>query len=408
MDGVRFNVLKMVVARWYDENKYLSMLKVLYRDHVKLGKLTKLTNTMDLINDLVKSSYLSPSDLTILAETIALTKNYALQDIIKSTFLSFPDVNKGTISKTFTPYRQRLMEFGMALTPRDVTLINGIYNTPHKQYVDGWIMISDLEDQQIIKENHMDGFYKLLITNNLLHALKALQTDIPDTSLDLDTHLTLVSRSTSSDTPQVQEAYQIPDLSPSELNQLLEDVSTWWELYGNMNMLKVILSEFKSIPLILMAEEHQPRSLFEHLRRSGLISQSNVDIIIETVFLGFQRGLESKIRESIPTFPGFNETKITKFSNYRRNLLEFAKVMDAKNKERIGSLYNLYVPELKDQWILIFELEKVGVLTEGPHVKQAFVKKLEENGMIAEAKALNTFPESIPHETFLAGGFEAQ
>ncbi|XP_033111671.1 uncharacterized protein LOC117112667 [Anneissia japonica] len=393
MEGMQFNVLKMVVSKWYDDNRSLTMLKVLFRDHVAIGKLATINDTMDLLNDLFKSSQLTPSDLTILGETINLTKHYALQERIKSTFQLFPDVREGTVSIKFTPHRQRLMKFGMALTPKDVTLIDGLYNTPLKRYADAWIMINDLEDQLKIKEGDMKEFQQMLETLNLRLALNALKEDISGTSSAFgipSTSSVLVPSPTP--TLQVPEAYQMPKMDRLQFNQLLGDVSTWWKRYGNVNMLKVILSEFKVISVVLMEEKSEPRSLFELLKGSGLISEADVDVIIETVILGGQSGVELKIKESIPTFPGLNTVEITKFSNHRQNLLEFGKVIDGSNKERIGYLFGLYVPELKDQWSLIFQLEKGLILTEDSHVKQAFVKKLNDNGMVAEAKALNTFP----------------
>ncbi|XP_033111678.1 uncharacterized protein LOC117112668 isoform X2 [Anneissia japonica] len=364
----------MVVSKWYDDNRSLTMLKVLFRDYVTTGKMATITNTMDLLNDLFNSAYLTPSDLTILCETINLTKHYALQERIKSTFQSFPDVREGTVSIKFKPHRQRLMKFGMALTPADVTLINGLYNTPLKEYADAWSMISDLEDNLIIKEEDMTGFYGSLNILNLRLALNALKEDI-----------------SPADTLQVPDAYQMPAMSPLQFNQLLEDVSKWWEHYGNLNMLKVILSEFNVIPVALIEEATNPRPLFEQLKGSGLISKVNVDVIIQTVVLGGQNGVEPKIKELIPTFAGLSQVVITKFSKHRRNLLEFGKVIGGSNKEKIGYLFNLYVPELKDQWSLIFQLEKGGILTDDLQVKEAFVNKLLDNDMIAEAQALNTF-----------------
>ncbi|XP_033111709.1 uncharacterized protein LOC117112680 isoform X2 [Anneissia japonica] len=289
--------------------------------------------------------------------------------------------------------RQKLMKFGMALTPADVRQIDGLYNTPCKEYEDAWTMIIDLEKNLKIKED-MTDFYQSLEALNLRLALNALKEDIANTPSALGTNFTspaLVYRTRPVGSPHIQEAYRMTELSSLEFNQLLGNVSSWWEHYGNVNMLKVILSEFKVIPVSLMEEQNQPRSLFQLLKGSGLISQSNVDVIIETVVLGGQSGVEPKIKESIPTFPGLNQVEINSFSKHRRNLLEFGKVIGTSNKERIGYLFDLHVPELKDQWCLIFQLEKRHILTEDLHVKQAFVNKIMDNGMIAEAQALNTY-----------------
>ncbi|XP_033109606.1 uncharacterized protein LOC117110885 [Anneissia japonica] len=201
--------------------------------------------------------------------------------------------------------------------------------------------------------------------------------------------------STTKDTLQPSSATHeqscMQELSELDFNQLLKDVSSWWERHGNLNMLKVILSEFKVIPVAQMEEQSQPYSLFRLLIGSGLISKSNVGVIFEVVDLGDLSGVEEVIRKSIPTFAGFKKIEITSFSVHRRNLLEFGKVIDRKNIAHIEDLYRPNEPKSKDQWCLILELEKSGILTDDPKVKEAFVKKLIDNGMRAEAEALDTF-----------------
>ncbi|XP_033101217.1 uncharacterized protein LOC117104475 [Anneissia japonica] len=183
-----------------------------------------------------------------------------------------------------------------------------------------------------------------------------------------------------------------PEMSPLQFNQLLEDVSAWWEEHGNVNMLKVILSEFKVIPVTVMEDESDPHFLFNQLRGSGLISRANIDVIIEIIVLGGQTGVESKIQKKLPTFPRLNEVEIKKFSKHRQNLLEFGKAINKRSRKCIGRLCNLFLRDLKDEWILILKLERSHQLTEDPKVKEAFVKILTENGMVVEANALNTFP----------------
>ncbi|XP_033125618.1 uncharacterized protein LOC117123713 [Anneissia japonica] len=171
-----FSVLKAVVSSWYDGNRSLPMLKVLFRDKVEYGKLSTATDTMELLNNLFIHDYLSSQNLGLLCDTISATKHFALQWKVKEIIPSFPDVKEGNISVTFTPHRQRLMKFGMVLTPADVTQIDGLYNTPRKDYTDGWEMITDLEDRLIISEGRMKEFIYSLKIHNLSLAINALTT----------------------------------------------------------------------------------------------------------------------------------------------------------------------------------------------------------------------------------------
>ncbi|XP_033096388.1 uncharacterized protein LOC117100706 [Anneissia japonica] len=371
----------MVLSKWYDDNKGLPMLKVLFRDVLGTSKLSTITHTMEIIDYLVEKRHLTPSNFNIISDIITLTRHYGLQELIRSIFPSFPEERKETFTQMFSPHRQRIMKFGMILTPSDVRLIDNLYNIPSMEYTDTWSMISDLEDRTIINDR-MGKFIRSLENLNLRLALNALTEG---------TKSALASKPKLPDTPQVQGSYQMPEMSPSQFNQLLREVSRWWQLHGNVNMLNVILSEFKVIPVVLMEEKHEPRALFKHLEAIGLISKANVDIIIETIVLGGHFSLERVIQKSIPTFPELRKVEIKKFSKYRQNVLNFGKVIDKNDMQTIGFLYDLYMPELKDPWCLIFQLEKDGILTDDLHAKQAFIDKLMKNKMKAEARALNKF-----------------
>ncbi|XP_033121403.1 uncharacterized protein LOC117120497 [Anneissia japonica] len=174
MTDMQFNALKMDVSMWYDDHKCLTMLKVLFRDHVGNERLSKITNTLDLLNDLVARGHLHLGNLAILHDTISITEHFGLQQKIKVKLPSFPDVTEGLISKQFSYYRQRLMKCGMTLSPDNVTQIDGLLNTPRKDYIDGWSMIIDLEDAQIISEKNMDVFIDSLKMLKIYSALNAL------------------------------------------------------------------------------------------------------------------------------------------------------------------------------------------------------------------------------------------
>ncbi|XP_033113016.1 NACHT, LRR and PYD domains-containing protein 12-like [Anneissia japonica] len=174
MTVMQFNVLKMIVSDWYNENRCLTMLKVLFRDTVDIGKLAEITDTIDLLNELVKLGKMSAKDLTLLYDTIRITGHFSLQIKIKETFPLFPDIEEGIISTSFTPHRQKLLKLGKKLTLENVTRIDKLYNTPRKMYTDSWSMIIDLEDRLEISEENMTTFIKSLKLLKLHLALQVL------------------------------------------------------------------------------------------------------------------------------------------------------------------------------------------------------------------------------------------
>ncbi|XP_033098482.1 uncharacterized protein LOC117102329 isoform X2 [Anneissia japonica] len=176
---MEFNLLKTIVSNWYGGESNVSMLKVLFRDKVEKGNLSSVTSTIDLLNNLFTSDHLSSWNLGLLCDTISITKHFALQWEIKKKLPSFPEVKKGTISTEFTPHRQKLMKFGLALTTDNVKEIDGLYNTLPKMYTSSWIMITDLEDRLIISEGNLKIFIDRLRTIlNLQQALNTLAEDL--------------------------------------------------------------------------------------------------------------------------------------------------------------------------------------------------------------------------------------
>ncbi|XP_033095329.1 uncharacterized protein LOC117099920, partial [Anneissia japonica] len=59
------------ISEWFDGNRCISMLKVLYRDYVtNANELRNATKMRDLLNNFHISGNLSPTDLSILYDTI--------------------------------------------------------------------------------------------------------------------------------------------------------------------------------------------------------------------------------------------------------------------------------------------------------------------------------------------------
>ncbi|XP_033125628.1 uncharacterized protein LOC117123727 [Anneissia japonica] len=180
-EGISEDALKQlleIISEWYDDQGYTSMLKVLYRDHLKnTPRLRKASGTMDLMNLLIASGNLHSKDLTLLYDTIKVTDTLGLEIEIKHLIPSCPNFRDITISK-ITPHRQKVMKLGMALIDGDIVKISRLYNKTAKNYTDAWTLIMDLEHRSIIYEGKMEEFIENLRKNGLVQAVNALTSEV--------------------------------------------------------------------------------------------------------------------------------------------------------------------------------------------------------------------------------------
>ncbi|XP_071950031.1 uncharacterized protein [Antedon mediterranea] len=143
MSDVGFEETLVTVSTWYDRKRPLRMLKVLYQDHIEDCNLDNANKTKELLDELISSRYLSSTNLTILHDTIKVTKQFGA--------IFFPIAKEKPIS-TFTHFRQRILDLGHALKTDELDKINQAYNDPPKNYEDNWHLIMDLEQKTIICE----------------------------------------------------------------------------------------------------------------------------------------------------------------------------------------------------------------------------------------------------------------
>ncbi|XP_033124929.1 mitogen-activated protein kinase kinase kinase 2-like [Anneissia japonica] len=183
----------------------------------------------------------------------------------------------------------------------------------------------------------------------------------------------------------VLPANPYPELSVEDFNQVLLDVASWWEKHGDVNLLKLLLCDFKEITVGNIQHKNEPRELLKLLEGPGHISRSNIDVLVEAINLGGLQGVEKLIKDKLgpKKFPGFRKIINPIFSIYRRNLVKFGQILTNKNKAKIGDLYSFRPEQFEDQWVLIFELERAGILTE--ESKDSFIIKLKQNEMTSEA-----------------------
>ncbi|XP_033111769.1 uncharacterized protein LOC117112732 isoform X2 [Anneissia japonica] len=154
-----FRQLLLDFSRWYDGLGYINMLKVLYnnRNHVPIYyELSEATEVMSLLRLLIGSGNLSPTNLTILYDTIVVTRQFGFNTRIVLPPLQ--RIRERQVS-SFTKYRQFLLKLGMVLTKSDRVTLDVRYNMPLlENYKDNWLLILDLEQKNKLCEERIDEF----------------------------------------------------------------------------------------------------------------------------------------------------------------------------------------------------------------------------------------------------------
>ncbi|XP_033099371.1 uncharacterized protein LOC117103017 [Anneissia japonica] len=160
------------MSGWYDRHGYINMLKVLYRDLVTdPDKLCAATKVMDLFELLHTSGHLSGTNLTILIDTINVTKPFGLEPEIRRLTMTTLLPARTVIISKFTRNRQILIEVVNNLNDGDVKEISKQYNCSQK--ADRWELFAYLEQRNVFCEKNMDNFMRTITTSQIIDS----QTD---------------------------------------------------------------------------------------------------------------------------------------------------------------------------------------------------------------------------------------
>ncbi|XP_033121719.1 uncharacterized protein LOC117120748 [Anneissia japonica] len=157
------------------------MLKVLYnnRDHVPIyNELSEATKVISLLSMLIGSGNLSPTNLTILYDTIKVTGQFGFNSRIILPLIQ--RIREHEVTK-FSWYRQFLFKLGTVLTEDDIVALDVRYNLPLlKNYNDSWHLILDLEQKNKLCEEKIDDFIEglpsCLAVKSLLEGIKEAST----------------------------------------------------------------------------------------------------------------------------------------------------------------------------------------------------------------------------------------
>ncbi|XP_071961174.1 uncharacterized protein [Antedon mediterranea] len=162
------------VSTWYDKHNLFRQLKVLYKDLITVTNIDKARKTIDLLNELRKCGRLSSDNLALLYQTIKVTEQFGIINLLQHSFL---EVQKVEITK-FTLYRLQIVNFGNVLRQTDIEKIDALYNgSALKNYKDAWSLIMDLEQRQILCEEKLEEFIDNLKKIGLDSTVKLLNKD---------------------------------------------------------------------------------------------------------------------------------------------------------------------------------------------------------------------------------------
>ncbi|XP_033109450.1 uncharacterized protein LOC117110759 [Anneissia japonica] len=369
-----FGGLKLDVSKWFDRCRYgVSMLKVLYNDHVKNNyALHECSKTMDIIELLIGAGHLTPDNLTLLYETIKVTQQFGLKQLIKDRHPSFliPKDIKNIVITEFTMHRQRLVNLGMALTPEEIQHISGLYNVAEEHAADSWRLIIDLEQRLIICEEEMEEFIKNLKKHDLPKAVKALTEDTSNASSN--------TREPSGE-----------EVTDANFRGLKLDISKWYDrCICGVSMLKVLYRDQVKNNYSLHRCS-KTMDIIELLTGARHLTQINLTLLYETITLTQQFGLEDLIKNRYPAFQipkDIRNIAITKFTLHRQRLVNLGMELIPNEIQQISGLYSVVKELATDSWSLIMDLENRLIISEGE--MEALIKNLKKNDLPRAVKAL--------------------
>ncbi|XP_071944564.1 uncharacterized protein [Antedon mediterranea] len=326
-------------------------------------------NAFDLIRMLIANGMIHRTNIRILIEVFKVCGRGGVESVIKPEWNlpKFEDVPITNISD----HRRKLIQFGNTVTNENMRVLGQLYNIRER---DPYSLTLQLDIMGYLTGDKMNEFIEKLKDLKMFNEVDALKGH----------GATGVAHGEATGTPN--EPTSMTELTEDEFNELLTDVSLWWKKHGNINMLRVLLSEFtrhhNSIALHTLEEAKTPYDLIRLLNASGLLKPTDIDILVEATNLCGLQG----VREAIVKSPNF-DVPYKNFSDHRRKLIALGQQMNTDNKLIIGQLKDISVNDDTDPFWLILKLEMKGTLAEGEKIEK-FIEQMTRYGMTKEVEAL--------------------
>ncbi|XP_033115504.1 uncharacterized protein LOC117115710 isoform X2 [Anneissia japonica] len=375
-----FMELKSVVSEWFDQRGYINNLKVLYTDLLSPAVLHNAsTTTINLLNCLTDHDEMNSTNLTLIYDTIKVSKQFRLVKKIKEQLPSCPipaNIKDIEIS-SFTPHRLKLMKLGSLLTEDDVPKIDQLYNDALKKYADSWCLIMDLEKRSVICEENMEKFITKLKKLELKKAVDALckgnQKD-PEHVISLDPEhqeqlrrgSESISKRTLDQGSELESTSKRKKLdqgiSDDEFREILSSMSGWYDCHGYIAMLKVLCRDLVTEADKLYAATNVIE-LFELLRASEHLSPTDPTLLYDIINVTKPFGLEPEIiKLTVKTSVDTRTVIPSRFTANRQSLMKVVESLSDNNVKKISKLYGC--EQKADKWELFVDLEHRGMICE--------------------------------------------
>ncbi|XP_071954806.1 uncharacterized protein [Antedon mediterranea] len=413
-----FNQLMTDTAEWYDRYNYLTPLKLLYKDHLAMSNVhvERAKSVMDLLQDLTASGSLSSSNLTILYDTVKITKQFGFKSKIKN---QPPEDIKDHKVIMLTSYRQKLFQLGAELNSDEVSTLDSLHNNPVKRYQDSWSLIMDFEHRGIIDEDvtKMDRFLTALKANQMNWALKIFMDDVElhESVMETSSYNTEECNLTPTDKEvpydQINESMNLQQIVKTSIkrkallrptltkkpkldhgktsqsskltkkqkldhekdfNFLKITISGYFDARNQLGMLKVLLKDrVKESKLSRIAKTIDLLNVLESADEFNYLT-----LLHDVIKLTEEFSLQRKLKEKIASFPVIDkQTPITRFTIHRQKLVEFGYCLTPSDVSKIDANYNTPLKDYEDSWAMIRDLEHKQVIT--PTKMEEFIEILE-------------------------------
>ncbi|XP_071965522.1 uncharacterized protein [Antedon mediterranea] len=172
----KIQTMLVQVSNWYDEHVSLDMLKVLCKDLITpYNALQKADTTMKLFNLLKQAGHLTVTNFKVLIDIISVTSTKGALEANKYLKNMFEESDH--LVRTFTTYRQKLIDFGKKLSQDNVTKLIHLNDVSRKQHDNQWTVILDLEERGILREDKLQSFIEHLKENKMTVAAETLDLE---------------------------------------------------------------------------------------------------------------------------------------------------------------------------------------------------------------------------------------
>ncbi|XP_071949886.1 uncharacterized protein [Antedon mediterranea] len=407
----RFEDLLDEFSRHFSGGK-CKWLRCLLYNTLSVSTLTKSTTALQLLSKLHSQvkGHISSNNVEILLEIAELTGLDAAIRLVEKYKRNTAGYN-ATRGQRLTLYRQKLFESLREVGGPELPRIAAFYSEDSSDHIDIWDFVFFLEVGKRLDSTpeKTKRFAKLLnptaahiLTEEYANTLpetgepqnipsSSIQEVLPGTAAVKKEQSTsaVVRKPTvpSSTGNRNSKPWTSSALSKSDYRKLLVEVASWWEEHEKIHLLKFIIFKFKCVALTDIENTDDAFELLELLTAPGIISPSNVDVLMEAVVIGEMGGVdEERITKLIPTFPGFsNITVPARRWDKRQKLIKFGRGISKDEQSEIAKLYGLKTKKLNDVWDFMLKLEKKE-LFDGEIIE--FVQTLKDNKMKKHATTL--------------------